>query len=193
MFDTIGLIAKDGDQRVKDTVALLVHYLLAADKRILLDENSAGAYRGDDVEVTAREVLGATCDLVIVVAGDGTFLNAARDLAASGVRLLGVNLGRLGFLADIMPAEMRSQQSSTRVKSPSSLVLSRGGDVPSDEGPAAGAVSGFGPASAVPTLDTDADSSPAAAAVLCPEPRASLEEPTRPTSHGDPATTSLSS
>ena len=54
MFDTIGLIAKDGDQRVKDTVALLVHYLRAADKGILLDENSAGAYRGDDVEVTAE-------------------------------------------------------------------------------------------------------------------------------------------
>jgi NAD+ kinase len=106
MFDTIGLIAKDGDQRVRDTVALLVHYLRAADKRILLDTHSAGAYRGDDVEVTAREVLGTACDLVIVVAGDGTFLNAARDLAESGVRLLGVNLGRLGFLADIMPAEM---------------------------------------------------------------------------------------
>ncbi len=106
MFDTIGLIAKDGDQRVRDTVALLVHYLRAADKRILLDTASAGAYVGDDVEVTPREVLGGTCDLVIIVAGDGTFLNAARDLGESGVRLLGINLGRLGFLADIMPAEM---------------------------------------------------------------------------------------
>ncbi len=106
VFDNIGLIAKLDDQRVSDTLDVLVDYLRAAGKEIVLDEESARAYPGADLEIVPRNELGASCDLVIVVAGDGTFLNAARDLAESGVRLLGVNLGRLGFLADIMPAEM---------------------------------------------------------------------------------------
>ncbi len=38
--------------------------------------------------------------------GDGTLLGAARSMAATGVPLLGINLGRLGFLVDISPDDM---------------------------------------------------------------------------------------
>jgi len=44
-----------------------------------------------------------------VVGGDGTLLNAARSLAEPGVAVLGVNLGRLGFLVDVSPEEMTQQ------------------------------------------------------------------------------------
>ena len=44
-------------------------------------------------------------DLGIVLGGDGTLLAAARMLAALDIPLLCINLGRLGFLADISPAE----------------------------------------------------------------------------------------
>ena len=53
-----------------------------------------------------RESLAAQCDLAIVVGGDGTLLNAARSLVDADVAVLGVNLGRLGFLADVSPNEM---------------------------------------------------------------------------------------
>jgi NAD+ kinase len=45
-------------------------------------------------------------DLVIVVGGDGTLLHAARVLSKQNIPLLGINLGRLGFLVDISPDEM---------------------------------------------------------------------------------------
>lgn len=45
-------------------------------------------------------------DMVISLGGDGTFLNAARHVGRKGIPILGINTGRLGFLADIAPAEM---------------------------------------------------------------------------------------
>ncbi len=45
-------------------------------------------------------------DMVISVGGDGTFLKAASGVGRRGIPILGVNTGRLGFLADISPEEM---------------------------------------------------------------------------------------
>ena len=45
-------------------------------------------------------------DMVISLGGDGTFLKAASRVGAKGVPILGINTGRLGFLADISPEEM---------------------------------------------------------------------------------------
>lgn len=109
MFETIGLISKGADPQVTATFAELVAYLRASGRRIVIDAESAGADSRNEVEAVSREQLGNICDLVIVIAGDGTFLQAARDLSDSDIPLLGVNLGRLGFLADIMPSEMTAR------------------------------------------------------------------------------------
>lgn len=109
MFETIGLISKDADPQVTATLGELVAYLRACGRRILIDADSAGADPGNELEPVPRNELGEICDLVIVIAGDGTFLQAARDLSDSSIPLLGINLGRLGFLADIMPAEMTAR------------------------------------------------------------------------------------
>ena len=106
MFRTIGLIAKHGDPRVGETLGRLIGMLRARGLAVVLDEQSCSAYPGRGLPTVAREALGQRCDLVVVVAGDGTFLSAARSLVDQDVPLLGVNLGRLGFLADIMPDEM---------------------------------------------------------------------------------------
>ena len=47
-----------------------------------------------------------TADMVISIGGDGTFLKAARRVGKKGIPILGINTGRLGFLADISPEEM---------------------------------------------------------------------------------------
>jgi NAD+ kinase len=48
----------------------------------------------------------AQADLALVFGGDGAILRAARQMAYCQVPVLGVNLGRLGFLADIQPADL---------------------------------------------------------------------------------------
>lgn len=46
-------------------------------------------------------------DLLISIGGDGTFLKAARLIAGTDAHIMGVNAGRLGFLASIQPQEVK--------------------------------------------------------------------------------------
>ncbi len=106
-FQTIGLLGKYGDPRVTDTLTHLATFLHRRRLRVLVDEKSANALKGHpSAELASRDKLGREADLAIVVGGDGTLLDAARSLVDSGVPLLGVNQGRLGFLVDVSPADM---------------------------------------------------------------------------------------
>jgi NAD+ kinase len=49
-----------------------------------------------------------TADLALVLGGDGAILRAARQMGYCQTAVLGVNLGKLGFLADLSPDELRS-------------------------------------------------------------------------------------
>lgn len=106
MFKNVGLIAKHGDERVTKTLQSLSAYLAGRHINIVLDARSAESLPNVQLNSADRETLAKSCDLVIIIGGDGTFLNAARSLGQHNARLLGINLGRLGFLADISPAEM---------------------------------------------------------------------------------------
>ena len=44
-------------------------------------------------------------DYVISMGGDGTFLKAATRVGPKQTPIIGVNMGRLGFLADVLPSE----------------------------------------------------------------------------------------
>jgi len=47
-----------------------------------------------------------SADLIIVVGGDGSILSTARTYVDSNIPILGINLGRLGFLADVSVESM---------------------------------------------------------------------------------------
>lgn len=108
IFKNIGLITKRNDAQVKQCLETLVKFLLKHHLDILIDAPSAELLSQTDLNIVPNsEALGSRCDLVIVIGGDGTLLQAARLLAKYDVHLLGVNLGRLGFLTDICPNAMR--------------------------------------------------------------------------------------
>ena len=106
IFNTIGLIGKFGDPSVAATLDQLIGYLRRRDLKILLDADTAKLLPPRGLDAANRRQIGQQCDLVIVVGGDGTLLNAARSLVDFKAPILGVNLGRLGFLADVSPAEL---------------------------------------------------------------------------------------
>ena len=59
----------------------------------------------------AKETIAETADLVIVLGGDGSILRTARWMGYRQTPVLGVNLGRLGFLADFSPDEVETAMS----------------------------------------------------------------------------------
>ncbi|RUL88632.1 NAD(+)/NADH kinase [Tautonia sociabilis] len=59
-----------------------------------------GVDLGDDSDLTSLEA-----DVALVLGGDGTVLHTARRMGDCPIPVLGVNLGRLGFLADLAPAD----------------------------------------------------------------------------------------
>ena len=93
-FSTVGIIGKS-DPRVAQTVQALREQLHKLGRKSLTED-----------EVPDRPALGHLCQLVVVVGGDGTLLSAARALASCAVPILGINLGRLGFMVDVKPSDM---------------------------------------------------------------------------------------
>ncbi|MBI3771604.1 MAG: NAD(+) kinase [Gammaproteobacteria bacterium] len=107
MFNTIGIVGKFSDPSVSQTITTLVQFLGSRQKKILLEKTIADSLHITPAPQTVElATLGQHCDLAIVVGGDGTLLHAARALADHGIPLVGINLGRLGFLVDISPDEM---------------------------------------------------------------------------------------
>jgi NAD+ kinase len=104
-FKTIGILAKPADVSVAKTLSVL-HRYLTQHYVVILATESTGYIDGSLVNYCAAEELGQRCDLVIVVGGDGTFLSAARVTANHDIPVIGINLGRLGFLVDISPDEL---------------------------------------------------------------------------------------
>jgi len=100
-FKTVGLIGKQSDPRVGEALQTLSQWLLEQGLTVYLDEVNSDIATSHSLEICTRNEIGERCDLAIVVGGDGTLLNAARALADHHVPLVGVNLGRLGFLTDI--------------------------------------------------------------------------------------------
>ena len=105
-FQTIGIIGKPSDPSIADTLTVLCHYLKQQHYKILIDSDSAVFIQDDYIAACSINALARHCDVVIAVGGDGTFLAAARAIVDYDIPLIGINLGRLGFLVDISPNQL---------------------------------------------------------------------------------------
>ncbi|MDH5633136.1 MAG: NAD(+) kinase [Gammaproteobacteria bacterium] len=110
-FKTAGLFGKYADSSMADTLARLARHLLGRKIKVVIESSTAelitkAGFDLDQYSTEALDVIGQHIDVGIVIGGDGTFLNIARNLAADQVPLIGVNLGRVGFLADISVDDM---------------------------------------------------------------------------------------
>ena len=105
-FSRIGLFSKKQDSRIADTLHELHRFLTEQSFAVSVTHTVASflEIEGDDDEHLADNI-----DLAIVVGGDGTLLKVGRLLAPKGIPIIGINLGRLGFLVDISSTNLEQQ------------------------------------------------------------------------------------
>ncbi|MCH9742406.1 MAG: NAD(+) kinase [Proteobacteria bacterium] len=113
-FARIGIIAKRNSPAAWQMVNLLTELLRRRGCSVQLDEESANSYEPmlEQPPCLPKHLLAQAVDLVMVVGGDGTFLETARNIVNWQRPILGINLGRLGFLTDIPAARMEEMVQS---------------------------------------------------------------------------------
>jgi len=98
-----GIVIKPHAPSVEGILKMVVESLEGRGVACVLEE--AAARKLGRSGGTAREDVAAASDLVVVLGGDGTLLSVAHHAARAGVPVMGVNLGRLGFLTEIPVSE----------------------------------------------------------------------------------------
>ncbi len=104
-ISSMGMVLKKQDARVRDVVCEILPWLEARGVEGVLEQDSAEHVVGD-AAVASPDTLAARVDALIVLGGDGTLLHAARLIGSSGVPIIGINLGSLGFLTEVKLDEM---------------------------------------------------------------------------------------
>ena len=103
---TCAVLGKFDQPNVAESARALVPFLTQRGLTVLVEERARHQGLGGDVSPVGDEEMVARAELAIVIGGDGSLLYAARLIGASGIPLLGINRGRLGFLTDTMPQDM---------------------------------------------------------------------------------------
>lgn len=101
----IGLVAHPGKQGAAAVVRALRDDFAAHGAQVRIERDTAGLI-GEVNELTAAD-LGAECEIIVVLGGDGTLLKLAHDLGSHLRPIFGINLGSLGFLTCLNSADYR--------------------------------------------------------------------------------------
>ncbi|MGI9246854.1 MAG: NAD(+)/NADH kinase [Steroidobacteraceae bacterium] len=102
----VALAGRAVDPRVGEAMRALALHLVNRGCTVKVAADEALVLEGDGVRTVLEPDLALDASLVVAVGGDGTLLHAARIAAMADVPVLGVNRGRLGFLADVGPERM---------------------------------------------------------------------------------------
>jgi NAD+ kinase len=102
-FSTVAIVGRVDDPRVTAPMRSLAEHLTKSGVHVIAGTdvaNELGIDKSDEASLAAR------ADLIVAVGGDGTILYAAEIARGHDKPVLGVNRGRLGFLADVLPDDM---------------------------------------------------------------------------------------
>jgi NAD+ kinase len=106
-FRHAALVGKHQVEGIRPVLEEIAAYLGQQGLKVSLERQTAVSTGIDQFGALALAEIGASCDLTIVVGGDGTMLGVARELARYDMPLVGINQGRLGFITDITVNQVR--------------------------------------------------------------------------------------
>jgi len=96
----IGISLKPHDARARTLLGELYDWLVQRGCRVVVDQHLSDEVGSPDCERLAAADMPQAVDLMIVLGGDGTLLHVARHFIDSDTPIVGINLGRVGFLTD---------------------------------------------------------------------------------------------
>lgn len=108
-FQRIGIIARHRGKQWQDSLLALINCLQKFNVKIVIEQETAEHAAIQCHLIVDRKELAQHCDLLIVIGGDGSLLQAAQIALDHNIPLLGINRGRLGFLTDITPEEIEEK------------------------------------------------------------------------------------
>lgn len=103
----IGLLVNLDKKRALETAQKITSIFTSGGAEVLTDKSCP--LNNTTVADTAEDVI-RSCDIAVTVGGDGTIIHNAKFAALYNKPLLGVNLGRIGFVANIEPDELDELQ-----------------------------------------------------------------------------------
>ena len=103
-FGKIALVGKLGSPEIAASLRELIAFLKQRGCETFIEKETAADLGERGLDYAA---IGAQADLAVVIGGDGTLLAAARNLVRHRVPVVGVNLGRVGFMTDIGHRDMQ--------------------------------------------------------------------------------------
>lgn len=106
-FKTIAIVGNPAEKAARDSVAAAVEHLNARGAKTIVSNKLPAPAAPAMHSSVPDNALAQNADLLIAVGGDGTMLYAARQAVPYEVPVLGINRGRLGFLADVKPEDIQ--------------------------------------------------------------------------------------
>jgi NAD+ kinase len=101
----VAVISKPGKLELAEIVPALLEWFRRRQYHVVADPETAPYVEGVEI-VERHEMASLPLNFVVVLGGDGTLLAASRAVAKSGIPVLGVNLGSLGFLTEVPLEEL---------------------------------------------------------------------------------------
>ncbi|ACB85266.1 NAD(+)/NADH kinase [Natranaerobius thermophilus] len=102
---SVGLIPNIQKDQVAEITSRMYKILSEHDIDVYLTHEGADLIGTESAGVSS-DVMGEVAEMIIILGGDGTILKAAREYAPYDIPLLGINLGKMGFLAEIEANEV---------------------------------------------------------------------------------------
>ena len=105
----IGIVPNFDKRDMTSAAIKLIEWLKARDMEVRLDAKNAALIGLEGLGFKEKDDFLRGLDALITLGGDGTLLNAARYALGTGIPLLGVNFGHLGFLTEIEVGDLYDQ------------------------------------------------------------------------------------
>jgi NAD+ kinase len=106
-FRHAALVGKHQAEGIRPVLEEIAAFLTQQGLKVSLERETAAATGVHAHGALDLDEIGTSCDLTVVIGGDGTMLGVARHLARYDIPLVGINQGRLGFITDVPVGQVR--------------------------------------------------------------------------------------